>query len=127
MAFIQLTPREIQEAAARVRAMQPQALDLAWLRITFEATAHGLRVTHGPGDTDEPTGGPVVTSIETLPGPRTVTARYLCDCRCICHAGACGRVIDLDTLDCPRACRSAHMLASDCDLDATRTRQAAHV
>ena len=59
---------------------------------------------------------------------------YRCDCRCHCHsagsggaptatgatAGSCGLRIDMDTLDCGRACRASHILASDCTLDETR-------
>lgn len=43
-----------------------------------------------------------------------------CDCRCSCHAGLCNREVSLDTLDCEAGCRSAHILASNCDLDETR-------
>ena len=61
------------------------------------------------------------------PIPGEVIDRYVCDCRCRCHGefngaspGYCGLAIDLDTLDCYRACRSAHILASECSLDETR-------
>jgi hypothetical protein len=97
MATVMLTPAERLEAMERIRRHGPTTLDLAWLRIE-------LRPTSQFGSYDG----------------------YVCDCRCFCHAGPCGRVIDLETLDCPRTCRSAHMLASDCDLDATRPRKAAH-
>jgi len=56
---------------------------------------------------------------------------YVCDCRCRCHSssaltatgahpGSCGLGMDTETLDCPRGCRSAHILASECQLDETR-------
>jgi len=54
---------------------------------------------------------------------------YRCDCRCCCHStlgaaagsrGVCDRKISLDTLDCDRACRATHYLASECNLDETR-------
>lgn len=56
---------------------------------------------------------------------------YVCDCRCRCHSssaltatgeqpGSCGLAMNLETLDCERGCRSAHILASECQLDETR-------
>lgn len=104
MSVIHLTPGEREAAIGRLRSLQPTALDIAWMRVTPDSISYS---------SDTP--------------PRLAPVRYLCDCRCTCHAGACGRTIDLGTLDCPRACRSAHMLASDCDLDATRERRAVHV
>ena len=58
---------------------------------------------------------------------------YRCDCRCRCHSssggqlsatgaipGSCGLRVNVDTLDCERGCRSAHILASECQLDERR-------
>lgn len=61
----------------------------------------------------------------------TAGSPYVCDCRCRCHSssaltatgaipGSCGLSMNLETLDCERGCRSAHILASECQLDETR-------
>lgn len=63
---------------------------------------------------------------------------YRCDCRCRCHStraltatgapsGSCGLEVSLTTLDCERGCRSAHILASECQMDETREPVGAHV
>lgn len=50
-----------------------------------------------------------------------MTLDVRCDCRCTCHgAMPCHRTIDLGTLDCDKSCRAAHVLGSDCQVDAQR-------
>ena len=67
--------------------------------------------------------------------------RLRCDCRCYCHQpgsggaltitgadpGSCGLLVTMDKLDCDRGCRSAHVLASECEVDAHRPKAGAHV
>ena len=100
---------DIADRIARLRAGTRLPADLEWLRVTAPFADSLIASDFGA---------------------------LSCDCRCRCHDfresdgildRSCGLAIDLDTLDCGRACRSAHILASECDLDETRERVAAHV
>lgn len=91
--------------------------------------ARRIRVTHGAATASDMSWLRVARSTTGL-------GAYVCDCRCQCHRsaaptatgatpGSCGLSIDLETFDCGRSCRAAHILASDCNLD--EGRPAAHV
>ena len=95
-------PTTVEARTARLRAGLRDPEDLAWLRATVIGQPVGW----------------------ALPGQANALA---CDCRCACHLGPCGFPIDLADMDCSRACRAAHILASECYIDQTRSGVSAHV
>lgn len=95
---VQTKSAEVAERVTRIRHSAWTDDDLAWLR--------------------------AVEAPPPVPGwaiDRERRIRLLCDCRCRCHlGGSCSNPIYMDELDCRMACRSAHILASDCNLDENR-------
>jgi hypothetical protein len=95
-----IAPPTNAERIARIRDHHALPTDLEWLR---------------------------AERVERIDSARRAELR--CDCRCHCHASSaitsseavrCGLAIDLDSLDCYRACRASHLLAGECNLDETR-------